>query len=269
MADSQTNIFSEFTNLYSLTKTLRFELKPYPNSPTETNLHKLIPLDEERVENYKKMKVILDDLHNQFINESLEFATLDHVNLLNFQQTYLDLKLKNRNRREHESEIKTLEDKLEKTNESLRKELVASYVLCGEEWKEKYQVGLKDSSYKILTEAKILDVLNIIYHNDADKSKTLSSFNSFWTYFSGFNQNRENYYSSESKATSIANRSIDENLSRFVDDVDSYNKIVNQIPDLLKFEEKFKLENYNKILNQAGIDDFNNDVLLAAEQRGI
>jgi len=252
-----TSIFSNFTNLYSLTKTLRFELKPYPNSPTEKNIHNVIPLDEERAENYKKMKLILDELHNQFINESLEIAILNQDNLSIFQKNYLDLKAKNKNRRENESEIKSLEDKFEKIKESLRKELVASYILCGEKWKEKYQVGLKDSTYKILTEAKILDVLKIVHQNDEDKFKTLESFNSFWTYFGGFNQNRENYYSSESKATSIANRSIDENLSRFVDDIDSYNKIVNQIPDLLKFEEKFRLENYCEVLNQTGIDDFN------------
>jgi hypothetical protein len=255
------SIFSEFTNLYSLTKTLRFELRPYLDSQTEKNLPNLIPLDEKRAENYKKLKLILDELHNHFIQESLSLVSFDKENLTYFENVYLELKLKNKNRRENEAEIKILEDKLDKIKSFLRKEIVSSYIICSEKWKEKYPVGLKDSGYKILTEAKILDVLKIIHKDDIQKLEILNFFNGFWTYFGGFNQNRENYYSSESKSTSIANRSIDENLTRFIDNIDYYKKITPQIPDLLKFEEKFKLENYSKILNQVGIDNFNADIV--------
>ena len=48
--------------------------------------------------------------------------------------------------------------------------------------------------------------------------------NKFFTYFSGFNQNRENYYSADDKATSVSNRIIGDNLPKFVDNIFSFEK---------------------------------------------
>jgi CRISPR-associated protein Cpf1 len=73
----QKSIFENFTNLYSLTKTLRFELKP--TEETKSLLQKtdnlgLTPVatDKQIDELYNtKLKLMFDDLHEKFINESL------------------------------------------------------------------------------------------------------------------------------------------------------------------------------------------------------
>ena len=54
-----------FTNLYSLSKTLRFELKPIGN--TLENMAHVIEQDEHRAESYKLVKKIIDQYHRQFI----------------------------------------------------------------------------------------------------------------------------------------------------------------------------------------------------------
>ncbi len=67
---------SEFTNQYSLSKTLRFELRPvgktkelFEQSPdTENPLRKIIKEDEKRAEEYKKAKDLINDIHRDFLN---------------------------------------------------------------------------------------------------------------------------------------------------------------------------------------------------------
>lgn len=68
--------------------------------------------------------------------------------------------------------------------------------------------------------------------------------NRFFTYFGGFNQNRENYYdvstnkNGEGKSTAVATRIIEENLPKFADDLLSYEKIK---LNMVKFSKSFKI----------------------------
>lgn len=76
----------QFTNLYPVSKILRFELKPellegqtiddfwdtYLNGTDENGLHKLYMHDKERNESYPIMKAILDQFHKRFIASALE-----------------------------------------------------------------------------------------------------------------------------------------------------------------------------------------------------
>jgi hypothetical protein len=249
------SIFSQFTNLYSLTKTLRFELKP--TEETKKRLPKILPLDEKRAEKYKEMKVVLDKLHNEFICDSMQLVHFDEQIIEELKKVYGLLKLKNKKRRENEAEIKILESRFENAKSKLRLSVTQSYVICAEKWKEKYSVGLRDNGFKILTEAKILEVLKQIHSNDHQKIETIKSFDKFWTYFGGFNQNRENYYSSDSKTTAVANRCIDENLIKYLDNIDSIKILPNDFPEKKKIETEFTLSFYHKYLNQNGIDEYN------------
>ena len=70
------DIFSEFTNLYSLSKTLRFELKPI--GKTLENMRDNLKFDknlqtffsDQEIENaYQTLKPIFDSLHEEFITE--------------------------------------------------------------------------------------------------------------------------------------------------------------------------------------------------------
>ena len=68
---------TEFFNLYSLQKTLRFELKPvgetasYIEEFKNEGLKRVVSEDEKRAEDYQKVKQIIDDYHRDFIETSL------------------------------------------------------------------------------------------------------------------------------------------------------------------------------------------------------
>ena len=69
--------FSKFTNQYSLSKTLRFELRPKGATKErfeqegENPLQKIIKEDEERAEKYKEAKSLIDDIHRDFLSIAL------------------------------------------------------------------------------------------------------------------------------------------------------------------------------------------------------
>ena len=76
------SIFDSFTNQYSVSKTLRFELKPEGKTKElirqikeerdfDSPLAPLILEDEQKAEAYKKAKKIIDDYHRDFIKEAL------------------------------------------------------------------------------------------------------------------------------------------------------------------------------------------------------
>ncbi|MBQ2025442.1 MAG: hypothetical protein II215_03110, partial [Paludibacteraceae bacterium] len=60
-----------FTNLYQLSKTLRFELKPIGKTLENIEKHGLLEQDTHRAESYVKVKEIIDEYHKAFIEECL------------------------------------------------------------------------------------------------------------------------------------------------------------------------------------------------------
>ncbi|MDR1987441.1 MAG: hypothetical protein LBQ24_01385 [Candidatus Peribacteria bacterium] len=79
----------------------------------------------------------------------------------------------------------------------------------------------------------------------------------FFTYFSGFNQNRENYYSADDKSTAVSNRIVNENLPKFVDNILLFEKqkyeYVKIFEELKKANKELKIKNKDgteKIVNQ-------------------
>ncbi len=86
---------TDFTNLYSLSKTLRFELIPQGKTLENIKLKGLIHQDEQRANSYKLMKKTLDEYHKWFIETSLSEIVLHDLDI--FQTEYL----KNKEQRDH------------------------------------------------------------------------------------------------------------------------------------------------------------------------
>lgn len=59
----------ELTGLYSLNKTIGVELKPVGNTEKLIEARKLIEQDEQRAEDYKIVKDIIDRYHKDFISK--------------------------------------------------------------------------------------------------------------------------------------------------------------------------------------------------------
>src|SRR3989338_5215974 len=68
--------FDSLTNLYSLSKTLRFELKPVGKTQKLLDDNKIFEKDEKRAESYKEAKKYFNALHREFIDEALKDITL-------------------------------------------------------------------------------------------------------------------------------------------------------------------------------------------------
>ena len=72
--------FENFTGLYPLSKTLRFELKPIGKTLEYIEKSELLERDSHRAEIYVKVKEIIDNYHKQFIEDSLRDFKLKYNN---------------------------------------------------------------------------------------------------------------------------------------------------------------------------------------------
>ena len=62
-------------NGYSLSKTLRFELKPQGKTLENINKAGLVKVDEQRAKDYQDVKKLLDNYHKYFIDDILKNAS--------------------------------------------------------------------------------------------------------------------------------------------------------------------------------------------------
>jgi CRISPR-associated protein Cpf1 len=111
------NNFSEFTGLYEISKTLRFELKPQLETLDNLQRDNVIVKDREVQENYNEIKKYLDELHMLFVEKSLE--NIDLSLLEDFNKIYLELKKDSKNKKNKTN--------FEKISKDLRKELVSFF----------------------------------------------------------------------------------------------------------------------------------------------
>ena len=66
-----TSNLSRFTNLYSISKTLRFELQPLGKTKDYIEKNGILMRDEKRAEDYKTVKGIIDEYHKKYIKGRL------------------------------------------------------------------------------------------------------------------------------------------------------------------------------------------------------
>ncbi len=253
MANKKTgSIFDNFTRQYSLSKTLRFELKPVPRTKEMLKLgHKdsriIFTEDKLRVENYAIIKKYIDRLHADFINAALSSPN-----------DYIDVSISKN------SEEKILDDQDEENNEKEtavksddHKKIVKLFNQLSRS--DKYSDWVKiDNKNKVsgrLFEKELIDVLNekfkdeldeeveipILFFNKEEKGRKIKLrevFNSFGkdesgegrdftTYFtSAFHDNRKNYYKGDGKVGRVATRIVDENLKRFLTNKKKFENIL-------------------------------------------
>lgn len=245
--------FDELTGLYSLSKTLRFELKPIGKTLENIERKGLIAQDEKRAEEYEKIKKIIDEYHKAFIkmclyNYSLKVTSDECYDSL---EEYLSLANK--------SQRTEAEDKaFGKIKENLRKQIVGAF-----------KAG---ASYGDLFKKELIQKHLPAFVTDADEKQMVENFKTFTTYFTGFHDNRKNMYSEEEKSTAIAYRLIHENLPMFIDNIKSFSKIKDSVVaehfvditnafseylNVENIEEMFQLDYFSDTLTQEQIDAYN------------
>ena len=255
----------DLTGQYSLSKTLRFELKPIGKTLEHIEQKGLLTQDEQRAEEYEQMKGIIDRYHKAFITMCLRNCKIKVNNTddeLDSLEEYSSLLSKSKRDADDE-------DKLEKIKENLRKQIVNAF-------KSGNTYG--DLFTKELIKNHLPDFVT-----DEEEKQVVEHFCNFTTYFTGFHDNRKNMYSDEAKSTAIAYRLIHENFPRFFDNLRSFAKIsesevANRFPEIesafslyLNVEhiaDMFHVDYFPVVLTQEQIDVYNNIIGGKTEEDG-
>lgn len=270
--------FDDFIHLYSLSKTLRFEARPIGETLHHFINNGLLERDEHRAESYVKVKKLIDEYHKAFIDRVLNDGALNYEDKGECDSLTEYYALYSTQKRDEATQ-----KHFKETQQHLRNQLVKK-LTDGDAYKHLFGKELIESYKDKENKNKLIEADLVQFINAANPEQLLSlskkeaidlvqEFCGFTTYFGGFYQNRQNMYSAEEKSTGIAYRLINENLPKFIDNMESFKKIaaIPEMEDNLKqlyanfaeylnvenIQEMFQLDYYNLLLTQKQIDVYN------------
>ncbi len=248
------NAFNQFTNLYPVSKTLRFELQPIGKTKENIEKNGILARDEQRAKDYLLVKDLIDEYHKQFIKERLwDFKLpLKSEGNLDSLQEYQEIYELSKRDDAQEAAFTEIKDNLRSI---IAKRLTES-----------------GSAYeRIFKKELIREDLVYFLENEEDK-EIVRQFADFTTYFTGFHENRKNMYSAEEKSTAIAYRLIHQNLPKFMDNMKVFAKIAEtsvaehfadiydgwkEYLNVGSIEEIFRLDYFSDTLTQTNIEVYN------------
>lgn len=242
--------FNDLTGLYSLSKTLRFELKPVGRTLENIETKGLIAQDEQRAEEYEKVKAIIDRYHKSFIRMCL---------------SSLHLKLQSSGSYDSLEEYENLASKAKRTEDEENAFTKVKANLRGQIVNAFKQGG----SYGDLFKKELIQQHLPDFVTDEEEKVMVDNFSKFTTYFTGFHENRKNMYSDEEKSTAIAYRLIHENLPMFIDNMRVFAKVADSTVaehfadvefnlNVEKIADMFQLDSFSDTLTQEQIEVYNN-----------
>ena len=248
------NDLKQFTNLYPVSKTLRFELQPIGKTRENIEKNGILQRDEKRAEDYKIVKGFIDEYHKQFIKDRLWSFKLPlhsegHLDSLEEYQALYEMSKRNDVQEAEFTEIK----------DNLRSIIAKRLTESG-------------SAYERIFKKELIreDLIDFLESNE-DKD-IVRQFAEFTTYFSGFHENRRNMYVAEEKSTAIAYRLIHQNLPKFMDNMKAFAEIAEtsvaeHFTDIYEgwkeylnvgsIEEIFRLDYFSETLTQTHIEVYN------------
>lgn len=238
-------LFKDFTNLYPVSKTLRFELIPEGETLHYLEKNGVLENDEKRNEDYKKLKKLMDEYYRAYIDEALSNVHLSDLD--RYAELY---SIQNKSDKEV-AEFK-------KIQQQMRKQIV------------KFLKEGKDHQY-IFKGKLIKEILPEFFNDESGSRKEdldlIKSFKNFTVMCGGFWENRKNMFSAEEKSTAIAYRVVHENLPKFMNNIRIFRLFIDEKVDcpekLLEkagvnaLSEVFELDCFNNTLSQRGIELYN------------
>ena len=269
--------YEDFTGLYQISKTLRFEARPIGKTYENILKNGLIDRDEHRSRSYVQIKKLIDEYHKVFIDNALKDGCLckETSNGSNMLNEYFELYLRNSKSDSEQKRLEKLQGQMRKEivkrlssqpgyKHLFKQELIQAYKIEGSKDKSeadliKFVKGSKQECIASLTKEEAVDLIH--------------EFRGFTTCFNGFHENRANLYSEEAKSTAIAYRLINENLPKFIDNIIAFRKII-EIPEMQEamrtlckemepylnvkeISEMFIIDYYDMLLIQKQIDVYN------------
>lgn len=258
---------NELTQLYPVSKTLRFELKPvgetadYIENFKSQYLKDIVAQDEKRADDYKIIKEIIDDFHRDYIEKSLKHPCDKKTGELLFTSSDFENAFSNyQNFKANPKDEKAKKEWID-TQAVLRKKIVKAF---------------HDNARLFGKELIKEDLISFLQNREdwEENKSVVENFKNFTTYFTGFHENRKNMYSADDKSTAISFRLINENLPKFFSNCIEYKKLTEKYSDF-----KYQLDNetflqlnvnaitevfnpsfFQTLFTQSGIDSFN-DIL--------
>ena len=239
--------FNRFSNLYSLSKTLRFSLDPVGKTLENIQKNGLLDQDEKRADDYKKVKGLMDEFHKHFIETALAGFELNGEELEEYSTLY---RLPGKDEKQ-KKRFKKIQSEL---REQIAKRLTS------------------DPRYKALFKDGMIKTVLPEFARTDDERRLVASFKDFTTYFQGFYTNRKNLYTAEAQATAIACRLVHDNLPKFIDNMQCFEAfkdagLADKLPELYAslgvelgvgtIDEMFRLDYYSRLLTQSHIDIYN------------
>ena len=244
----------QFTNLYPVSKTLRFELQPIGKTKENIEKNGILTRDEKRAKDYQVVKGFIDEYHKQFIKDRLwdfKLPLISEGNLDSLEEYQMLYEMARRDDAQ-EAEFSEIKDNL--------RAIIAK------------RLTENGSAYdRIFKKELIREDLVDFLDNEEDKA-LVRQFADFTTYFSGFHENRRNMYSAEEKSTAIAYRLIHQNLPKFMDNMKAFTKIAEtsvaehfiniykgweEYLNVGSIEEIFRLDYFSETLTQPHIEVYN------------
>ena len=228
---------------------MRFELRPIGRTREYIETRGLLQQDIDRLVNYNSVKCIIDEYHKWYIESRLSEFELKNVCQGNKDSLEEYFECRKSAKSGNNKDLETVQ-------QNLRKQI---------------SKHLKNTDeYKRIDKKELIkeDLVNFV---TKEKYHLLSEFENFTTYFTGFHKNRKNMYSDEAKSTSIAYRLINENLPKFIDNIEVFNEI-KDIPEMSANIDKlnqdfvqfgvdaykvFDLACFNSVLTQSQITTYN------------
>lgn len=263
------SIYSKFTNIYSLSKTLRFELKPVGNTEKMLEENNVFRADKEREEAYIKTKPYLDRLHRTFIKEALEGQKL--TGLEEYSVIY--------SKYQNDKKDKVMQNALESKKKELRKQVGFFFNLKAVEWSTKKFSHLELKKPKdvnqLLSEEQVFKILKELYGDEeatlltnpetGEVSSIFDDWKGFTGYFNKFFETRRNFYKDDGTSTAVSTRIINQNLDRFLSNLSLWEGKIKDVIDITEVEKELGMEAtevfsvgfYNNCMLQEGIDRYN------------
>lgn len=261
----QSNPFDKFINLYELSKTLRFELKPV--GKTQEMLEKNNVFEKDRLihEKYQDVKSYFDRLHREFVKDSLKDVSLD--NLDGYLEVFIEFRKDPKNK-DNQKTLKNEEQKLRELIVRFFNRQAKGYADAHSFLKNKdVEIFFEESVFELLKE-KFGEEENTKILNEAigKEESIFDGFDKFTGYFTKFHETRRNFYKADGTSTALATKIIDQNLKRFCDNLLAFKQaITGKNIDFTEVEKNFSIsltdffvvDFYNSCLLQDGIDRYN------------
>jgi CRISPR-associated protein Cpf1 len=242
--------FCGYKSGYPVSKTLRFELKPQGKTLEHIEQDGLLTTDKKKAADYQDVKKIIDNYHKYFIDDVLRSAKFDWKPLAQALKAFHADKMVRKN----------LEDK----QEDMRKQIVKLFT------EDKRFGSLTGSTPKAIFSELLPDYFLAKADSPMNK-EALETFKSFSTYFTGFQENRKNVYSSEPIPTAVPYRIVHDNFPKFFQNLETYVSLSKHCPSVLSSAEEelsvilhgkklsvlFTIDSFNDCITQKGIDFYN------------